>query len=275
MGVAAAQVPEPCGPAGGWPDGMACVTGGTFVIGDNEGRPDERPAGEVTLSSFFMDVTEVTNTAYRACMAAGDCPRHARYVGFLRGRQPVVGVSWQGAVDFCRSRGKRLPTDAEFERAARGERNTRFPWGDDEANVCDHALVRTRRGTGCGTEVTADVGSRPAGHFGLRDIAGSVHEWVADRYSPCLRGCARACGDACFGTNPRGPCADEASCPGHPLRSIRGGSWYWPAERARGAARRGARPTNEAGHRFGFRCAQSVEAALRSRLSTNQPENPE
>ncbi len=237
---------------------MACVSGGTFTIGGDDGRPDERAPGEVSIRSFFMDVTEVTNERYRACLADGACPPHARYARFLRGRQPVVGVSWPGAVAYCAWVGGRLPTDAEFERAARGVEDTRYPWGDEPGDVCDHAVVRTRRGAGCGTEVTALVGSRPAGHFGLFDIAGNVHEWVADRYSRCLRGCERECGDACFGRDPEGPCADADTCRGHPLRSIRGGSWYWPVERSRGAARRGAHPLNEAGHRFGFRCARSL-----------------
>lgn len=236
---------------------MACVPGGAFTIGTPGGRPDEAPPGEVTLRAFYLDVHEVTNEAYRACMAAGRCPRHARYVGFLGARQPVVGVSWPGAVAFCAARGARLPTDAEFERAARGLAGTTYPWGEDDADPCAHAVVRTRQGEGCGAGVTAEVGSRPPGHFGIHDLAGNVHEWVRDRYAPCLRGCRRACGDACFGADPRGPCGDATECPGYPLRSIRGGSWFWPLERARGAARRGAHPENEAGHRFGFRCARN------------------
>jgi len=256
---ARAQVPAGCPPRGDWPQGMACVPGGTFTIGSNDGREDERPPTEVTIAPFFLDRHEVTNAEYRACMEAGACPRHARYVGFLRGEQPVVGVSWPGAVAYCAHVGARLPTDAEFERAARGLDGTIYPWGDDASDPCAHAVVRTRAGPGCGTGVTAAVGSRPAGHFGLFDLAGNVHEWVADRYARCLRGCRRECGDACVGTDPRGPCGGDAqACPGYPLRSIRGGSWYWPLERARGSARRGAHPANEAGHRFGFRCARNL-----------------
>ncbi|MCA9610209.1 MAG: SUMF1/EgtB/PvdO family nonheme iron enzyme [Sandaracinaceae bacterium] len=262
VGCASARAQAPtedgCPPRDRWPEGMACVTGGTFLLGSDDGREDERVPGDVTISSFYMDLHEVTNEAYRACMAAGSCPRHARYVGFMGAQQPVVGVSWPGAAAYCASVGKRLPTDAEFERAARGPDRTIYPWGDDADDPCAHAVVRTRAGEGCGTEVTADVMSRPAGHYGLFDIAGNVHEWVADAYSPCLRGCRRECGDACFGTNPRGPCGGAAECPGHALRSIRGGSWFWPLERARGAARRGAHPENEAGHRFGFRCASDL-----------------
>lgn len=240
---------------------MACVPGGTFTIGTADARADEGAPGEVTIRSFFLDRNEVTNERYRECMEAGRCGRHARYVGFLRRTQPVVGVSWDDAQAFCAHAGGRLPTDAEFERAARGLAGTRYPWGDDEGDPCSRAVLRTRAGTGCGAEVTQPVGSRPPGHFGIHDLAGNVHEWVSDRYAPCLRGCARECGDACFGENPRGPCGGDADCGGYPLRSIRGGSWYWPLERARGSARRGARPANEAGHRFGVRCARNLTAA--------------
>ena len=262
VGCAAAQAQEPvpagCPPRSAWPDGMACVPGGTFTIGFDGGRADERSPGEVRVDAFFLDVYEVTNARYRACIEAGRCGQHPRYVGFLGAEQPVVGVSFDSAVAFCASAGRRLPTDAEFERAARGIDGTTFPWGDERTDPCARANVRTRAGAGCGSDRTQPVGSRPAGHFGIYDLAGNVHEWVNDHYAPCLRGCARECGDACFGHNPRGPCGGDSSCAGYPLRSIRGGSWYWPLERARGAARRGADPANAAGHRFGFRCASTA-----------------
>ncbi|MEZ4339252.1 MAG: SUMF1/EgtB/PvdO family nonheme iron enzyme [Sandaracinaceae bacterium] len=258
--AARAQAPDPtaCPPRADWPEGTACVEGGTFTVGAADGREDEQPPGEVTIGAFYMDLHEVTNEEYRACMEAGACPRHARYVRFLGARQPVVGVTWLGARAYCEHVGARLPTDAEFERAARGTEETVYPWGDDADDPCAHAVVRTHAGEGCGTGITAEVGSRPPGHFGLYDIAGNVHEWVADRWAPCLRGCRRECGDACYGVDPRGPCGDADACPGFPLRSIRGGSWYWPLERARGSARRGAHPENERGHRFGFRCARNI-----------------
>lgn len=249
-----------CPPESEWPDGMVCVPGGSFTLGTADGDPDDGPPGAATVSTFFYDRFEVDNAHYEACLAAGACPMNRRYRHFRSARQPLVGVSWYGARDYCAWVGRRLPTDAEFEYAARGPDSTVFPWGDATDSPCENAVVKTRAGEGCGTEVTAEVGSRAPGYFGIHDLAGNVHEWTADHWAPCLRGCARECGDACFGQDPRGPCDGAEDCPGHPLRSVRGGSWYWPLDDARGAARRGAVPENEGGHRFGFRCARDLEA---------------
>ena len=258
-GVPGASRPMPCPPQSTWPEGMACVLGGTFILGDERGRPDEQTPGEVYVDTFFMDTHEVTNGAYERCIEAGLCERPMRFRHFMGERQPVVAVSWFDAVHHCEMIGRRLPTDAEWERAASGPDHTRYPWGDEPAG-CDIVHVKTDEGEGCGTGVTLDVGSLPAGHFGLFDMAGNVHEWVQDHYSPCLRGCDRECGDACFGDNPRGPCGGEAPCPGFGMRSVRGGSWYWPLERARASARRGSGAPNRGPHRFGFRCARDLIA---------------
>src|SRR5688572_4892352 len=184
---------------------MACVLGGRFELGDARGRRDERAPGEVHVDTFFMDRTEVTNEQYAPCIAAGRCKKPMPFRNFGRPRQPIVAVSWFDAVAFCEMHGKRLPTEAEWERAARGPNNTRYPWGD-EPRGCEAVVVKTEAGEGCGKKRTEEVGSRPAGHFGLFDMAGNVHEWVQDFYTPCLRGCPGECGDACFGDNPRGPC---------------------------------------------------------------------
>jgi formylglycine-generating enzyme required for sulfatase activity len=237
---------------------MACVDGGTFILGASDGQSDELVPAEVSVDTFYMDLREVTNDQFDACVQAGRCSRPMRYRDFMSPTQPRVAVSWNDAVACCEMNGKRLPTEAEWERAASGPGHTRFPWGD-EPGGCEKAHVTDRRGHGCGRDTTLPVGSMPAGHFGLFDMAGNVHEWVADWYSPCLRGCEGECGDACFGRNPRGPCNGAASCPGRTKRSIRGGSWYWPEERARTTARRGAEPANTANHRFGFRCAGDLE----------------
>jgi hypothetical protein len=84
---------------------------------------------------------------------------------------------------------------------------------------------------------------------------------VLDFHSDCYRGCDHECGDACFGRNPRGPCNGVAPCRGFALREVRGGSWYWPLERARATARRGSGPRNLGPHRFGFRCARDLVVA--------------
>jgi formylglycine-generating enzyme required for sulfatase activity len=249
--------PADCPPKAEWPEGMACVLGGSFELGDARGRRDEKRPGTVYVDSFYMDLTEVTNAAYAACIESGRCKVPKAYKKFSDPEQPVVAVSWFDAVAHCERLGKRLPTEAEWERAASGPEHTRYPWGE-QARECEAAVIKTEAGEGCGSRRTAKVASRPAGHFGLFDMAGNVHEWVSDFYSPCLRGCDHECGDACFGENPRGPCGGVSPCAGHGLRSVRGGSWYWPLERARSTARRGSGAPNRGPHRFGFRCARNL-----------------
>jgi formylglycine-generating enzyme required for sulfatase activity len=250
--------PVPCPPRADWPEGMACVLGGTFDLGDPDGRPEEQTPGEVYVDTFYMDLTEVTNEAYEGCIEAGQCERPMPFRRFGGPRQPLVAVSWFDAVHHCEMLGKRLPTEAEWERGAAGPDDTRFPWGDEPLG-CERASIKDAQGEGCGREITSPVASYPAGHWGLFDMAGNVHEWVQDRYSDCLRGCDNECGDACFGDNPKGPCGGGLDrCPGHGLRSVRGGSWFWPLERARAQARRGSGAPNRGPHRFGFRCARDL-----------------
>ena len=252
----ARRQPAAC-PATG-PVGMACVLGGFFARGTDGGAPDEQPRDEVFVDTFFLDRFEVTNKDYARCITAKLCKRPRPFDGYLEPRQPVVAVSWFDATAFCTMEGKRLPTEAEFERAASGLEGTTFPWGNEPIG-CDAAIIETKRGKGCGAGTTWPVGSRPAGHFGLFDISGNVWEWVADWYSPCYGDCENACGAACSGENPRGPCGGALECPSVTLRGVRGGSWWYPIERARAAARRGSEPANEGPHRFGFRCARDLE----------------
>ncbi len=238
------------------PQGMACVRGGTFLRGDEEDESASSPA-EVFVSSFLMDTHETTWAEYNECVAARRCERPIRYRRFMGPRQPAIAMRFEDAVAYCEMRGKRLPTEAEWERAARGEQNTAYPWGDAPA-TCDRANVRDARGHGCGTEITSNVGSYPAGHFGLYDMAGNVDEWTADWWAPCYRGCERECGQECEGDNPRGPCGGASECPGRVLRVVRGGSWWWDGGHARATFRRGKPPRNRANHRYGIRCARDV-----------------
>ena len=236
------------------PAGMVCIPGGTFVRGDAE-EEHAGPAESVSVSTFFLDVHEVTNAEWNACREAGECRRLTRFRGYLGDAQPAVAMRWDEAVAFCARRGARLPTEAEWERAASGPEDTRYPWGDAPGSGCDNAIVRIRAGRGCGTDVTAAVMSRPAFGFGLFDMAGNVYEWVEDSYSPCYRGCEHECGDACSGLDPRGPCGGPAGCETPHLRVVRGGAWWWDIDRATVTARRGVPADNPNPHRFGFRCA--------------------
>lgn len=167
---------------------MLEVTGGTFTMGlDERGIPDERPAHQVTLKPFLLDRTEVTNEAYQRCVDAGACRRPAwldtEKSGFAplnvfrEPRRPVVGVSHADAEAYCKFAGKRLPREAEWEYAARGDDARLFPWGNTMPST---DLARFR------SNVTLPVGSRPkgSGPFGHLDLAGNVWEWLGDNYDP-------------------------------------------------------------------------------------------
>ncbi len=170
------------------PEGMALVPAGPFIMGQDElGELDERPAHEVTLRAFYLDLTEVTNEAYSSCVKAGVCRPHdtasarANKVGddasFRRPRQPISSVSHDDARAFCNWVGKRLPTEAEWEKAARGAEGRLYPWG---------SAYPTQKLAVFGEATTADVGSRPDGRgpYGHYDLAGNVWEWVDDLYDP-------------------------------------------------------------------------------------------
>ena len=265
------------------PVGMACIPGGTFIIGTEANiHPDCDQASSqkrnrsntvgthtVILDTYFMDLTEVTNEAYRACIDAGKCPREGpNYRDFRRPMQPVTGVSWFAAVAFCNAQGKHLPTEAEWEAAVRGPNGHLYPW-DGASATCENAVIRDpERGRSCGvkklggsprTGRVLQVGSRPAGRYGLFDMIGNAEEWTADWYSNDWKECGRSC----EGRNPRGPCDGAIKCKGKRFRTVRGGSWYWPAEHGTGVHRRPQRPNNKPFHHFGFRCAASLDEGRR------------
>lgn len=270
-----ALVGRPCVAA---PEGMACVPGSAFIMGvdtddhvcdqpgnNHDSAPTTTPAHRVEVSTFFMDLTEVTNEAYRACVEARDCPRDGpRYRDFSAPTQAITGVSWFSARAFCQAQGKRLPTEAEWELAARGPNGETHPWGNAESD-CTLAIIKDGTGRSCGRTQRSshpasgrvnEVAARPAGRYGLFDMMGNAEEWVADWWSPTYA----ACGEACQGRDPRGPCGGADECPGHNRRVVRGGSWYWPASHATGYHRRRHMPDNRLIHHFGFRCAQDLPA---------------
>ncbi|MEE2644983.1 MAG: formylglycine-generating enzyme family protein [Myxococcota bacterium] len=253
-------------PCGDTPSGMSCIPGGPFIMGSDSGVKSARPAHQVWLQSYFLDQNEVTVAAYKRCMRRGRCEKAGpRYADFSRPKQPINGVSWFHAKRYCEVQGKHLPTEAEWEKGARGEAGDPFPWGTAPA-TCERAIIKGPQGRSCGVRKRGNhpekgrvwvVGSRPAGRYGLFDMAGNSYEWVADWHSPSY---AR-CGEACAGINPRGPCDGAARCPKHYRRVVKGGSWYWPAAHALGYHRRAHFPKNEPFHHFGFRCAASLEEA--------------
>jgi formylglycine-generating enzyme required for sulfatase activity len=167
---------------------MALVPAGTFTMGQNKlGEQDEHPAHRVTLDAFYLDLTEVTNESYERAVAAGVCRPHdpenarANRLGddraFRGPKQPVSAISWDDAKSYCAWVGKRLPTEAEWEHAARGDDARTYPWGE-ETPTPERAVFHTGR--------TGEVGTHPAGKgpYGHLDLAGNVWEWVADYYDP-------------------------------------------------------------------------------------------
>jgi serine/threonine-protein kinase len=227
-------------PADGMP--MVYVPAGTFQMGSAEGEPnadgDEKPQHQVTLDAFWIDKYEVSNALYTRCVEAGACQESAfaddpTYNG---ADYPVVGVSWQDAVDYCQWIGGRLPTEAEWEYAARGPHDGRiYPWGDDPP-TCERSQF-----WGCSEESTLAVGSLPEGASwcGVHDLAGNVWEWVNDWYRSDYYASSPP-------QNPKGPETGDT-------KVLRGGSWNFNEEYVRAANRNHNQPAIRVNH-FGFRC---------------------
>ncbi|MCH9683004.1 MAG: formylglycine-generating enzyme family protein [Deltaproteobacteria bacterium] len=247
---------------------MACVPGGPFIRGSDDGPANTHPAEEVWLQTYYMDLYEVTYGDFKACQKSKACLRGGPlYNDFSRPTQPIVGVSWYAAVRYCEVAGKHLPTEAQWEKAARGTEGALYPWGNDVA-TCEHAVIKDESGRSCGVLKRKEhpkkgrtfvVGTRPAGVYGLFDMSGNAWEWVHDWASRDYE----RCGDACRGTDPKGPCDGRDKCRGHEKRVVRGGSWYWDASYATAIHRRTHYPINEIQdfHHFGFRCSASLEEA--------------
>lgn len=220
--------------------------------------PSEQPLHTVTLSAYFIDKYEVTNARYRACMGAGGCTApesvssatRAPYFGEpAYADYPVIRVVWAQADAFCRWEGKRLPSEAEWERAARGNSDTRkYPWGDAAP---DCTMLNYQGPAGSCTGDTSRVGSYPAGASpaGVMDMSGNVWEWVNDWYQLDYYGGSPA-------INPPGP--DTGSYPtiADPGRVLRGGSWLYTEYFVR-AAYRDYDYLDIADINEGFRCART------------------
>ncbi len=232
---------------GGMIPGMINVPSVTFMMGCNNGvdsdcRGDESPYHEVTLSDYRIDVFEVTRSDFNLCIDDSDCntptcdwdatglPDH-----------PVTCVSWQDAVDYCTWAGKRLPTEAEWEHAARGTSGDRYPWGNNNFDMSPSPCTLANANL-CRLD-TETVGKYPTGAspIGAMDMAGNVIEWVNDLFLQDYYNSSPA-------TDPQGPSNGSA------VRTLRGGGWNSGNVNFRTSARSANLPTffdNETG----FRCA--------------------
>ena len=218
------------------------VSAGEFPMGstdsDIQALPNEKPQHTVYLDAFWIDQTEVTNTMYKLCVQAGLCqaPSDTTYYADAQtGNYPVVYVSWNDAQAYCRWAGRHLPTEAQWEKAARGTDGRTYPWG--EGIGCDKANY-----SGCTYKVIA-VGSYPAGAspYGALDMAGNVWEWVADWYGENYYASSPS-------NNPIGPDSGQ-------YRIVRGGSWLDEARLVRAALRDRYNPDVLSGS-LGFRCSR-------------------
>jgi len=247
---------------------MVRLPGGVFqmgcVPGDAECAANEKPRHSVTLAPFRLDRHEVTVTEYRACVQAGVCPEppaadadlftdYYTWSATDRDDYPLNGVSWDDAQAYCAWRGKRLPTEAEFEFALRGGRaDAVYPWGDEKTpppaygNYPDQTAGRLYNQWTIfedyddGYPGPAPVCRFAENPYGLCDISGNLWEWCRDGYG--ARWYAA--------TPPMNPCNDNE----HWLRVLRGGSYFHPPYNARASYR--FRYTHDyRDHNIGFRCA--------------------
>jgi len=244
---------------------MAKIPPASVQIGAPHGPPEERPVHAVSIAAFEIDVTEVTVGAYAVCVKRGRCtpPVKGDFCNWGQSgvdEHPINCVDWTQAKAYCAWVGKRLPTEKEWEYAARGSDGRRFPWGADPPgpkllNVCgaECRLYGAKRGRvwnamydyDDGWPLTAPVGSYPAGDgpFGLKDMAGNVWEWTASPYCPY----------------PVEECGNSQEY------VIRGGGWTNQYAMNMEVTTRNAVGRTEAVEALGFRCCRSRESRVESR----------
>ena len=238
---------------GGKKGEMVEVGGDCFNMGSDKGSPRERPIHEVCVSSFKIDKYEVSQRDFQSVLKTNPSR-------FVAGDLPVESVTWLEADEFCRETGKRLPTEAEWEFAARGGTKTEFYWGDafdpSKGNFCDESceLNIRLRGASDGYKHTAPVGKFPPNPLGLYDMAGNVAEWVNDNDSKGENYYIVSPRD-----NPKGPLRHDAK-KNHGEKNdkiFRGGSWEGEAETLRSAWRK-ALWVDYRIDGLGFRCVGSM-----------------
>jgi len=234
------------------PDLMVPVPAGWFLMGSDPRRdpaagPQEQPQREVRLDAFEIDRYEVSNAQYLLFVLAtgASWPPYWKADPFPEKmvRHPVIAITWQEATAYCRWAGKRLPTEAEWEKAARGTDGRLFPWGNQPAGWGRSNIAHpgSKRGLKYPPLANVDRYDRGVSPYGVYQMAGNVAEWVADWFDPgyYLSGAS---------DNPHGPGLGED-------KVFRGGSWNEDPEVARSAGR-GAQAPDHRSYLIGLRCAR-------------------
>lgn len=237
-------------PGGSGAVDMVYVPAGAFMMGSGDGASDEQPLHQVFLDAYWIDRTEVTNAQYALCVEDGPCQAPESSRSYSRDRYygdeafadyPVISVSWSDADAYCTWRDARLPTEAEWEKAARGVDQRTYPWGNG-APTCENVNFNID----CVGD-TSKTSSYPAGAgpYNAVDMAGNVWEWVADWYQSDYYASAPD-------RNPTGPASGD-------YRVLRGGAWTSVKSLVRAANRHDSAPSSRS-FSVGFRCAQAVQS---------------
>jgi formylglycine-generating enzyme required for sulfatase activity len=224
---------------------MVLIPAGPFEMGSGDGEPDAMPVHTVTLEDFYIDKYEVTNAEYKRCVDAGACNPHYDLNSLSResyygnpefDNYPVIFVTWYDGVNYCKWRGARLPTPAEWEKAGRGPDNRLFPWGNEFIFNCDYLNFNNCVGD------TTEVGSYiyDLSPYGVFDLAGNIREWTSEYYRPY-------------------PGGDPNGSPnyGKGHRELRGGAFDLADWQVRLPNRASWFPSEANSTRAGFRCALS------------------
>jgi formylglycine-generating enzyme required for sulfatase activity len=256
------------------PQDMVLIPAGQCFIGADQGLPSEAPKHRVVVDSFYLDKYLVTNRQYsefceKTQRPLPADPDFAALPGYLKNYPdyPVVGVSWSDAAAFAQWCGKRLPTEAEWEYAARGGQNDKlYPWGDATPGPCHANLAGSESGVewrsltvADGYPFTSPVGRFTPNRYGLYDMAGNLWQWCSDWFQENYY-------QQSAEKNPKGPTSGSE-------KVLRGGCWYSPASDVRCSRR-----THSAGWAgmpgIGFRCARDLQAVHAAEPSMAPPPRP-
>lgn len=238
------------------PIDMVYVSAGYAMMGAEPGDltagSDTKPYHLVFLDAYYIDIKEVTNEDYAVCVAAGACrepqsfdskTRSGYYKNAMYAKFPVVNVTWHDAADYCAFVEKRLPTEAEWERAARGiNDNRRYPWGNSSPKITNMNISLIP-----GDTELVNIYTGGYSPYGAADMAGNVSEWVADWYDPVWYRMKEQ-------DNPQGPAAGTE-------KVVRGSSFATPLNEIHNAARAAMDPEAYS-YSVGFRCAMSIRESI-------------